>query len=238
MRALVRQPLVRAERACKRRALVDRIKGIYIPYWTFDAQVHCPWTAEAGTTTTCTRSTATTRASGRRGRCSKVRWEPAVRRDRPLLRRRAGARHARHRHAACLQEVEPFPTKELVPYDTAYLSGYVVEHYQVVLIDAAKQSREPMHAQLEGLCAAAGARRHAPQPADLPGVLRARPSSTSWCRSGCSPTPTARKACQVVANGYTGEIAGRYPKSGWKIAGAALLALIVVLIIAFFAQGR
>ena len=44
-----------------------------------------------------------------------------------------------------LRQVEPFPTQELVAYDTAFLSGHVVEHYKVVLIDAAKQSQEQMH---------------------------------------------------------------------------------------------
>jgi len=30
------------------RALTDTVKGLYIPYWTFDAQVHADWTAESG----------------------------------------------------------------------------------------------------------------------------------------------------------------------------------------------
>ena len=29
-------------------ALVDTVNSLYIPYWTFDAHVHCPWEAEAG----------------------------------------------------------------------------------------------------------------------------------------------------------------------------------------------
>ena len=29
-------------------ALTDTVKGLYIPYWTFDAQVHADWTAESG----------------------------------------------------------------------------------------------------------------------------------------------------------------------------------------------
>ena len=37
-----------APRRLSRSALVDTIKSLYIPYWTFDAQVHCPWEAEAG----------------------------------------------------------------------------------------------------------------------------------------------------------------------------------------------
>ena len=36
---------------------------------------------------------------------------------------------------------------------------------------------------------------------------------------------------QVVVNGYTGAMAGEYPKSPWKIALLVLIALIVVLVI-------
>src|SRR5205085_585675 len=32
----------------KRAALTDTVKGLYIPYWTFDAQVQAEWTAESG----------------------------------------------------------------------------------------------------------------------------------------------------------------------------------------------
>ncbi len=32
----------------KNAALTDTLKGLYIPYWTFDAQVAAQWTAEAG----------------------------------------------------------------------------------------------------------------------------------------------------------------------------------------------
>jgi hypothetical protein len=38
------------------------------------------------------------------------------------------------------------------------------------------------------------------------------------------------KPWQVVVNGYTGRIAGHYPKSPWKIAGLVLLILIVALV--------
>ena len=61
-----------APNALKRRALVDQVKGLYIPYWTFDAQVALPVDApRPATTTTCRRGTATTRASGRRARCGR-----------------------------------------------------------------------------------------------------------------------------------------------------------------------
>ena len=38
------------------------------------------------------------------------------------------------------------------------------------------------------------------------------------------------KTFQLVVNGYTGRMAGEYPKSAWKIALLVLLALIAVMI--------
>ena len=32
----------------KKRAMVDTVKGLYIPYWTFDSWVQCSWMADAG----------------------------------------------------------------------------------------------------------------------------------------------------------------------------------------------
>jgi len=34
-----------------------------------------------------------------------------------------------------------------------------------------------------------------------------------------------------VVNGYTGRMAGLYPKSPWKVAGLVLVILIVVLVV-------
>jgi len=39
------------------------------------------------------------------------------------------------------------------------------------------------------------------------------------------------RAFQVVANGCTGEIAGKYPKSPWKIAFAVFAAIVILLIL-------
>ncbi len=67
-----------APNALKRRALVDQIKGLYIPYWTFDARVHCPWTAEAGHYYYVQEQVPRQPGQVRRcARCRKVRWEPA-----------------------------------------------------------------------------------------------------------------------------------------------------------------
>jgi hypothetical protein len=45
-----------------------------------------------------------------------------------------------------------------------------------------------------------------------------------------------RRTFQVVANGHTGALAGDYPKSFWKIAGAVTLALVVLLLVMVVAR--
>jgi hypothetical protein len=129
-----------------------------------------------------------------------------------------------------LAQVEPFPTNELKPYDTAYLSGFVVEHYQIVLFDAAKRSQESMTAKLYQMCAAQ-------IPGDTYRNLEIHPTfSGQTFKHILVPVwlltyNFSARAFQVVVNGVTGRMAGDYPKSPWKIALLILLAIVIFFII-------
>jgi hypothetical protein len=220
--------------ALKSKALVDQVKGMYIPYWTFDAQAECPWQAEAGYYYYVTESYTDNQGKRQTRQVRKVRWEPASGHvshffdDQPV----PGSRGI---DAGLLRGIEPFPTKELVPYDRAFLSGFVVEHYQVVLLDAAKQGRERMDDELRTLCSAQ-------VPGDTQRNLEIFPTYSGetfkhilvplWL---LTYTYGAR-VFQVVANGYTGAIAGKYPKSPWKIAAAVLVAILAIITVLVLAQ--
>jgi hypothetical protein len=136
---------------------------------------------------------------------------------------------------ALLTQVEPFPTGELRPYDRAYLSGFVVEHYQIVLFDAAQRSEEAMNAKLHAMCAAQ-------IPGDTYRNLRIHPVySGRTFKHILVPVwlltyNFGARAYQVVVNGVTGRMAGQYPKSAWKIALAVLAAVIIALTILMLAQ--
>jgi hypothetical protein len=215
--------------ALARRALVDTLRSVYIPYWTFDAQVHCPWQAEAGyhyyvqvegrdqQGRRVTRTEQRTRWEWTSGAIDHAFDDEAVPGTRGLP-------------IELLRQIEPFPTQQVVPYDTAFLSGHVVEHYQVVLLDAAEQAQQQMHAQLQEMCASQ-------VPGDTHRNLTIDPQySARTFKHVLVPiwllTYTyGSKAFNVIANGYTGTIAGRYPKSVWKIALAVLVAAIVALIV-------
>jgi hypothetical protein len=158
-----------------------------------------------------------------------VRWEPAsgvVRHffdDEPV----PGTHGVSH---ALLKEIEPFRTSALVPYDTAFLSGFVVEHYQIVLLDAAQHSNDSMIRKLHDMCAAE-------VPGDTHRNLQIHPSFSAqtfkhilvpiWLLSYLYGT----KTYQVVVNADDGRMAGEYPKSAWKIALLVLLAIIVILVL-------
>jgi hypothetical protein len=212
-----------------RAALVDTVHSLYIPYWTFDARVHCPWEAEAGHYYYVDVERRDSKGNRVIHKERHTRWEPAagvVDRafdDDPV----PGTQGL---PLDLLRQVEPFPTAEVVPYDTAFLSGHVVEHYKVVLIDAAEQSQQQMIAALQRLCAAQ-------VPGDTHRNLRIFPVFSGrtfkhvlvpiWL---LTYTYGAR-TFQVIANGSTGRLAGRYPLSVWKVLLAILAAIVVVAVL-------
>lgn len=210
-----------------RSALVDTVHSVYIPYWTFDAHAHCPWEADAG------HYYYVTESSGKQRR--HVRWQPVsgvvehTFDDEPV----AGTTGIDIR---LLRQVEPFPTGECVAYDTAFLSGHVVEHYQVALAQAAADSEQRMRATLEHLCARQ-------VPGDTQRNLRIYPTfSARTFKHVLVPIwllvyTFGRNPYQVVVNGYTGRMAGRYPKSPWKIALLIVLAIIALIFFGWLDEG-
>ena len=217
-----------APNALKRRALTDTVKGIYLPYWTFDAHVDAAWTAEAGYYyyTTETYTDGGGRVQTRQ--VQNVRWQPAAGRlqhffDDDLICASVGV------HEALLRGIEPFPTKELVPYDAGYVAGWLVERYQIDLVSAAKASREAMGAQLRQMCAAqipGDTYRNLNVQANYSGQSFKHILAPVWLLSYSFGT----RAFQAVMNGVTGAIQGEYPKSWIKVTLLVVGILIVVII--------
>jgi Zn finger protein HypA/HybF involved in hydrogenase expression len=200
------------------KALTDTVRGIYLPYWTFDAAVHARWTADSGRYYYTTVNKKPVRH---------VRWSPAAGElshvfDDDLVGASTGV------HAGLLRAVEPFPTTDLVPYDAGYLSGWMVERYQIDLVAAATRSRQQMDAALREMCARQ-------VPGDTHRNLVVTPTySGQTFKHILAPiwmlTYVYRgRSFQVVVNGVTGAIAGERPWSWIKIALLVLLAVVVAL---------
>ena len=117
-----------------------------------------------------------------------------------------------------------------------FLSGHVVEHYQVALTDAAGGSEQQMRAALERLCAQQ-------VPGDTHRNLRIYPTfSGKTFKHLLVPIwllvyTFGRNPFQVVVNGYTGRIAGRYPYSPWKVAFLIVLVVLAIMLFALASEG-
>jgi predicted RNA-binding Zn-ribbon protein involved in translation (DUF1610 family) len=213
------------------RALVDTVHGVYVPYWTFDAHVRCPWQAEAGHYYYTTETYRDNQGRRQTRQVRHVRWEHASGVVQHFFddEKVPGTQGV---NRTLLRQIEPFPTTDLVPYDTAFLSGFVVEHYQVVLIDAAQQSQQQMHAKLQAMCATQ-------VPGDTYRNLRIAPQySGQTFKHILVPVwlltyMYRARNYQVVVNGYTGAIAGDYPKSAWKVFFLVLVVLLLVLLVLY-----
>jgi hypothetical protein len=220
----------------KRAALTDTVKGLYIPYWTFDAQVHADWTAESGYYYYETETYQDSDGRTQTRQVQKVRWVPSSGSldhffDDELVPASRGVQ------PEMLRKIEPFPTKELAAYQPAFLSGWVVERYQIDLVTAAQTAREEMDSEIEKLCSAevpGDTQRNLQVQTDYAGQTFKHILVPIWLLTYNYGTSNF----QVVINGYTAAIAGRYPKSWVKIFFAVLAGLTVLGIILLIVGGH
>lgn len=209
-----------APNALRLKALTDTVKGIYLPYWTFDANTHAVWTAESGHYYTTTVGNK---------RVTQVRWSPAAGElshffDDQLVPASRGIQEK------MLRGAEPFPTGGLIPYDPGYLAGWTVERYQIDLVAAASLSRQQMEAELQNLCGRQ-------VPGDTYRNLRVQATFSDqrfkhilvpvWLLTYSFGSNTY----QVVVNGVTGKIAGARPWSWIKISLLVIFVLVVIIIL-------
>jgi hypothetical protein len=218
----------------KHSALTDTVKGLYIPYWTFDAQAHSDWTAESGYYYYEQETYRDANGDIKTRQIRKVRWQPSSGMvdhffDDELVSASKGV------HADMLRRIEPFPTKELVPYQPGFLAGWIVERYQIDLGAAAGMAQEEMDTELYRMC---GSRvpgdtyRNLQVQTDYSGQTFKHILAPIWL---LSYTYGAR-GFQVIINGYTAVIAGKYPKSWVKMSLAVLGVLLLVLIFFVLSQ--
>jgi ribosomal protein S27E len=209
------------------KALTDTVQGIYIPYWTFDSQVAADWTATSGDY--YYESESYTDANGNRQtrQVRKVRWYPSSGHlehffDDELVPATKGV------HPELLRKVEPFPTvSELKPYDSGFLSGWIVEQYQIDLIAAAQHAQNTMEEKTRKLCAQqvpGDTHKNLQVDADFSAQTFKHVLVPVWMLT----YDYGSKSYQVVVNGYTGTIAGEYPKSWIKIT-LLILAILAVI---------
>ena len=214
--------------ALKDGAALDRLQGIYLPYWTFDARVSASWTAESGRMVS--HQSQRPGAGGRWQTVTEqqVVWTPVSGAfehffDDELVPGTEGV------HRNLLRRIEPFPTTtdDLRLYSADFVRGWTVERYQIDLRQAQSINYEDMQRKVRGL-----ASQQIGNPLQRNLQVAARYSGRTF-KHVLMPVWLVSyryrgRAYQLVANGWTGVMAGERPYSWIKIAVAVVMVLILL----------
>lgn len=215
--------------AVKKYARSDsKLTGVYLPFWTFDSQTVTDYSGERGDVYYVQETVQVVRNNRvvtEIRQVPKIRWTPVagqVRRffDDVLV----GASRSLPR--PIVDALEPWDLKALIPYDEHYLSGFHSEVYQVELAEGFYLARQMMDQQIRlDICRDIGG--------DHQRIYRSNTHHSDSTYKHCLlPVWSAAfryrdKSYRFVINGRSGEVQGERPYSYWKIAFAALTALLL-----------
>lgn len=119
-------------RAAKQSAKPDAFKGVYLPYWTFDARTVSDYAGEYG---------IDRRVRDREGRERVVTdWHPCSGRYREDIDDELVLASTRYPESL-IREVEPFRTSENKAYQPEYVAGFIAERYSLGLKDAWEKAK-------------------------------------------------------------------------------------------------
>ena len=213
----------------KKMARVQEMGGVYVPYWTFNAEVASQWTAQRGWyyyETEYYQTTENNETVTRERQVQRTRWEPAW-----------GSRNDAYQNVlVCAgrglppelaEKVTSFDVRQLVPYKPDYLAGWRAEQYSLDLMPGWQQGMQKMVSSQEGRCGRdVGGDTH--QSLSVSNTF-----STITFKHVMLPVWIAAyryngKPFQFLVNGQTGEVVGKAPWSVVKITLAVLLAVLFV----------
>ncbi|WP_342076293.1 TFIIB-type zinc finger domain-containing protein [Yoonia sp. SS1-5] len=207
-----------------------KMNGIYVPYWTFDADTKSSYRGQRGT---YYYETKTVMRDGKKKkvRVRKTKWRSASGRvarffDDVLV---LASRSLPKKYTDGL---EPWDLSALEPYEPAYLAGFRAEGYQVELTEGFTEARAYMDRMiLRDVKYDIGGDKQRVQDVDtaISDVTFKHILLPVWLAAYKYRGQTYR----FVVNGRTGRVQGERPYSAWKIAFAVIVGLIIALIAGF-----
>ena len=211
-----------APRKAKKSANPEAFQGVYMPYWTFDANTTSDFTARAGydSTERDRNGKTTTTTSWRRVNgtyCEFIDDETVM----------ASKRHENSGVKKC----EPFKLSKVIPYNPKVLAGFVAERYSVGLNEGWELAKEKIHSKLEK-----SINNHVKHHWSCDRVDRIKFTTDYknitykyilvpvWISS----FQYKNKTYQFAVNGQTGKVGGKTPISVFRVIIAILLAAGII----------
>ncbi|WP_343487029.1 DNA helicase PriA [Allomuricauda sp. d1] len=209
-------------------------KGLYLPYWTFDAQLKATYSGQRGEYYYETKRVRNSQGKMVQQRVRKTRWYPASGQvsgfvDDTLVEA------SKQRKGRVPSKIARWNLKLLQPFNSSFLRGFVTEKYTIPL----KQGHLTAKGEAEEI-----ARRWCRQ--DIGGDTQRVTSmdmrlSEETFKHILLPVYISAyryngKEYNFFVNGENGQISGTRPYSFWKIFFAVILGLAVVGLIVFLSQ--
>ncbi|MCC6391391.1 MAG: hypothetical protein IT167_12390, partial [Bryobacterales bacterium] len=218
----------------KKIARPEGIRGMYTPFWTFDARAEATYQGRRGEYYYVTETYYTTDSNGRQVRMERqvrhTRWYPASGRvsnafDDVLVPA------TRSVDAARLSKLEPWDLPRAQPYDPAYLPGFQAQRYQVELPEGLQAAQVLMsHAVEHGVREDIGGDEQIIDSLDIDwrDITFKHLLLPVWIGA----YRFHGKVYQVIVNARTGEVQGERPWSAAKLALLIVAVLIALVIVA------
>lgn len=209
---------------------LDRLRGMYVPYWTYDAMTYSFYTGRRGDHYYVTVGSGKNRRTERRTKWTSVSGkvnhffdDVPVCASETLPRELLGA-------------LEPWSTQAAEPYRGEYLSGFVAERYQIPAVEGFGRARIVMDNAIMTLV-----RRDIGGDAQQVSSVRTQVDGVTF-KYLLLPVWIAAyrmrdRVFRVLINGRTGQVSAERPWSAWKIAGVVVLALAAILVAVLAARG-
>ena len=201
-----------------------KMQGIYVPYWTFDADTKSAYTGERGTVYYETRMVVRN-GENQEARVAVVRWRPASGKvarffdDVLVLASRSLPKEF-------TDALEPWDLSALEPYTPEYLAGFRAEGYAVELDEGFAEARSIMDAAIarDVRFDIGGDRQRIHEVrTDVSDVTFKHVLLPIWLAAYKYRGETYR----FVVNGRTGRVEGERPWSAWKITLLVVAMLLV-----------
>jgi DNA-directed RNA polymerase subunit RPC12/RpoP len=208
-------------------AVLDNLHGLYVPFWTFDAQAHSDWSAEAGHYYYVAVQSRDANGRSVTTQERRVRWEHrrgshAFFYDDHLEMASKNLTQQEHN----VRECASFALEDVVDYDPRVLLGWEAEVYSIDLQESARKAQEAIEAREEEACSrlvGGDTQRNLQVDTELSAQTFKHLLLPLWICSYIYRGTLYR----FLVNGQTGRIAGDRPISKWKVFFLVLAALVV-----------
>lgn len=206
----------------KQSARPDSFKGIYLPYWTFDADTTSSYTGEYGID-----------KKVKQGDQEKIvtNWHHTSGKYKQFFDDELVIGTNRH-NTAMLKCIEPFNTADNKAYKPEYVAGFVAERYSIGLKDAWETAKKAISGKIHSRVSTKIRNEHH---ADHVRNVHIRTVYSNLTYKylmlpiWCSSYKYKDKIYQFVVNGQTGKVYGKTPISVGKV----LLVVGIVLLVLF-----